>query len=110
RRLDGERVRVAEGRRLEQREAALLLERLGAPVRLPGRAWPAAVTGDLREQDPGVFGVHVEAARGQSLVDDLRAADVALQHHAEARAAQRSCVELAEDVLLGEVLRADRDR
>src|SRR5262249_10194752 len=51
-----------------------------------------------------------EAACRERLVDDLRAADVALQRDLEAGATKGARVELAEDVLLGEVLRPDRDR
>src|SRR5439155_12548319 len=45
----------------------------------------------------------------QRLVDDLGGADVGLQAHAEAMLLERLAVELAEDVLLREVLGAERD-
>src|SRR3954470_12496688 len=104
------RVGVGERRRGQQREAALLLERLRPVVRARGGRGARTIARDLREQHPGVLRIHVETARGQGLVDDLGATDVALQHDLEAGLAQRSGVQLAEDVLLGEVLRADRDR
>ena len=108
-RLDGERVGVEEGCLVEQREAASLLELLGRRVRGVRVVRALGLVGELGQDHPGVLGVHVEAAAGQRLVDDLRGADVRLERDLVALGAQRLRVELAEDVLLGEVLVAERD-
>ena len=77
-----------------------------AAVVLRGRS---AQVCDLGQQHPDVLGIHVQGAALQRAMDDLRAADVGLEHDVEALRAQRLAVELAEDPLLGEVLRADAD-
>jgi hypothetical protein len=72
--------------------------------------YAAAHVGDLGQQDADVLGVHVERAVPQRLVDDLRAADVLLELDREALGLERLLVELAQEELLGEVLRADAQR
>jgi hypothetical protein len=66
--------------------------------------------GDLRHEHARVLGIEVDLAALEGRVDQLGAADVLLEHHLVALRLEGLLVELAEHVLLGEVLRAERDR
>ena len=63
-----------------------------------------------RQHDPRVLGIQRHAAAAERRVDQLRRADVLLVLDLEALRLEGLLVELAEHVLLGEVLRADDDR
>ena len=110
-RRDGERVLVGERRRRQQREAAALLEGLGEPVggggvrRALGR-WSA-----ISDSSTPMYSGYMSSPPSRSawLVISVRA-DRRLELDREALGLQRLLVELAEDVLLGEVLRPDADR
>src|SRR5205807_5966078 len=65
---------------------------------------------DLLHDRAGVLGVHVDLAARESGVGDLGAADAVLEVDRVPLCLERLLVELAEDVLLGEVLRPERDR
>src|SRR5207237_7667896 len=65
---------------------------------------------DRGQEYARVLGVHVQPPCRQRLVDDLRGADVVLERDLVSLRPQRLRVERAEDVLLGEVLVADRHR
>src|SRR5204863_6069383 len=59
---------------------------------------------------PGVLGIEVDLAARERGLDQLGRAEAALVRDRESLRLERLLVELTEDVLLGEVLRADHDR
>ena len=107
-----ERVGVLERRRRQRGDVLLGEAGLRVLVRLAG------VLRDVGGLDPvergqrraGVLGVARRPCRLQRLEGDLLGAEVELLLDLEAGGLERLGVDLAEDVLLGEVLRADRDR
>ena len=105
----GERVAVVERRLPEQRGAVLLLVGFRRGVVLRQSLRRRRVPEDERDH-ARVLRVEVDLAALLRGVDQLRAADVLLVGHLEALRLEGLLVELAKDVLLGEVLRADRDR
>jgi hypothetical protein len=107
---DADGVDVFEGRRRAHNLAALGVEVLRQLRGLPGAAGEDVLAGDRRDGLAGVLGIGIDLAGGEGLVDDLGGADAALDVDRVALGAKSSGIELAEDVLLGEVLRADRDR
>ena len=110
RRLHGERIGVEERGLVEQREAALLLERLGRGVRGVGGLRRQLLALDRKDDLARVLGVDVDLPAGQGLVDDLRTPDVVVELHLEAPGLQGLLVELPEDERLREVLSAELDR
>ena len=65
---------------------------------------------DVLDDHARVLGIEVDLAAREGGLDDLGRADVLLVGDLEALRLERLLVELAEDELLGEVLRADHDR
>jgi hypothetical protein len=65
---------------------------------------------EVEGEDARVLRIEVDLAARQRGVDQLRAADVLLVGDLEALRLERLLLQLAEDVGLREVLRADSDR
>jgi hypothetical protein len=103
------RVGVGPRRGVEQHEAALLLEVGRLPEGRLLRLEVALRPGELLRDHADVLEVHVDLAARQRTVDDLGRAHVQLEHDLVPPRLERLLVEVAEDELLGEVLRAERD-
>ena len=106
----GDPVTVLERRLLEQRLPAFSVELLGEGVGAGRRLRQRLLAEGDAEHDPRVLGIEGDLAAAERLVDQLRRADVLLVLHLEALGLERLLVQLAEDVLLGKVLRPDDDR
>ena len=107
---DGDHVGVVERRRLEDGVALRRLELLRElrTSRRPSSA--TSLVEDVLHDHARVLGVEVDLAARERRLDQLGRADVLLVGDVEALRLERLLVELAEDELLGEVLRADDDR
>jgi hypothetical protein len=105
-----DRVLVLERRGLAGDLAALLVQLLGTAGHLLGALRDEVLRERARHRLSRVLGIGVDLAARQGLVDDLRRPDVVLDVDLVALGFKALGVELAEDVLLGEVLGADRER